>query len=157
MRAFIGKLRSAVSGEDEPRLAVRLATLGERIQREWGLKVTIETNPLIEIVAPGMAEEIYRLVKEALTNAAIHSNGNRVSVEVSVRNERARIVIADNGRGFAFAGRYNLAQLTEMRRGPVTLKERIATIGGNLVVDSNERGARLEIDVPLSLAATALP
>ena len=157
MRAFIGKLRSAVSGEDEPRLAVRLATLGERIQREWGLKVTIETNPLIEIVAPGMAEEIYRLVKEALTNAAIHSNGNRVSVEVSVRNERARIVIADNGRGFAFAGRYNLVQLTEMRRGPVTLKERIATIGGNLVVDSNERGARLEIDVPLSLAATALP
>jgi len=156
MRSFIMKLRSTVLPDDEPRLAVRLTNLGDRIQREWGLKVTVETMPLVEIVAPGMAEEVYRLVKEALTNAAIHSNANRVRVEVAIRNERVRIVIEDNGRGFAFAGRYNLAQLTEMRRCPVTLKERIAAIRGNLVIESKQGGARLEIDVPLSLAATTL-
>jgi len=151
VRSFIMKLRSAISPDDEPRLTPRLVALGERIQREWGLKVRIETTPLVEIAGPGMSEEIYRLVKEALTNAAIHSNASRVWVEVTVRNERIRITIEDNGRGFAFTGRYDLETLMTLRRGPVTLKERVVALGGNLVIDSKPGGARLEIDVPVSL------
>ena len=155
VRSFITRLRSAVATDDEPRLTPRLAALTDRIQREWGLKVTLETNPMIEMVGPGMAEEIYGLIKEAVTNAAIHSHASRVCVHVMVREERAHIVIEDNGRGFPFIGRYDLETLSSMKRGPVTLKERVAALGGNLVVDSSDAGARLEIDVALSLAESS--
>ena len=151
VRSFIMKLRSTVDSEDEPRLTPRLHALAERIQREWGLKVTVEANPLIEIVGPGMAEEIYRVVKEGLTNAALHSHAARVSVAVTIRNERAHIIIEDNGRGFTFSGRHNLEALTAMRRGPVTLKERVTALGGDLIIESNEDGARLEIELATSL------
>lgn len=154
VRSFITRLRSAVAPDEEPRLAPRLAALTERIQREWGLKVTLEASPMIEMVGPGMAEEIYGLIKEALTNAALHSHASRVAVHVLVRQERARIVIEDNGRGFPFTGRYDLDTLNAMKRGPLTLKERVAALGGNLVVESHEGQARLEIDLALSLAGS---
>lgn len=155
VRSFIMKLRSAMEPDDEPRLGARLTSLGQRIQREWGLKVSVETTPLIEIVGPGMAEEIYRVVKEALTNAAIHSNASRVWVEVHIRNERVRISIEDNGRGFAFSGRFDLKDLIEMKRGPVTLKERVIAVGGNLVIDSKPGRVRIDIDLPTSLISAA--
>ena len=151
VRSFIMRLRSTVASDDEPRLTPRLHALAERIQREWGLKVTVEANPLIEIVGPGMAEEIYRVVKEGLTNAALHSHATRVSVAVGIRNERAHIIIEDDGRGFSFSGRHDLEALTAMKRGPVTLKERVTALGGDLIIDSNQDGARLEIELATSL------
>jgi signal transduction histidine kinase len=36
-----------------------------------------------------------------------------------------------------------------MRVGPRSLRERIAARGGTLVLDSSERGARLEIGIPV--------
>lgn len=152
VRAFIAGLRSALPQDEEIRFTPRLVALGDRIEREWGLKVTMHISPLVEIISPGMAEEVYRIVKEALTNAATHSRASRIIVEVAVRSNRTHILVEDNGRGFSFAGRFDLTTLTAHKRGPLTLKERVAAVGGNLIIDSSADGARLEIDVPLTLA-----
>jgi signal transduction histidine kinase len=37
-----------------------------------------------------------------------------------------------------------------MKLGPVTLKERIVSLGGTLSIDSSESGARLEIVLPVA-------
>lgn len=37
-----------------------------------------------------------------------------------------------------------------MNLGPVTLRERIASLGGSLTIDSRDTGACLEITLPLT-------
>jgi signal transduction histidine kinase len=74
-------------------------------------------------------------------------------VEVDAHDGRVIIMVADNGRGFSFQGRYDLAALTCMNMGPATLKERIASLGGTLSIESSPAGARLEIALPIVSAA----
>lgn len=151
VRSFIATLRSALPLEEQTLLTSRLLALCRRVECEWGLKVSMHLSPLIEMIAGGMAEQVYRVVKEALTNAATHSYANRVQVEVEIRGDRALIVVEDNGRGFSFIGRFDLDRLVELKRGPVTLKERVATLAGSLVIESSPGRARLEIELPLTL------
>jgi signal transduction histidine kinase len=64
------------------------------------------------------------------------------------------LAVSYQGRGFGgFHGRHDLASLNRMRVGPRTLKERVAAVKGSLVIESGETGARVEIRVPLTLAA----
>jgi len=36
-----------------------------------------------------------------------------------------------------------------MKQGPATLKERVTSLGGSLIVDSTDHGSRIEIRLPL--------
>jgi len=69
-----------------------------------------------------------------------------------MQGDQVRVIVADDGRGFRFHGHYDHATLTEMKLGPVTLKERIVSLGGSLSIDSSESGARLEIVLPVARA-----
>jgi len=69
---------------------------------------------------------------------------------VLVRIERQdglwALTIDDDGQGFGFAGRLDLAALDAERKGPLVIKERVRAAGGRLTIDSRPgHGARLEI------------
>ena len=65
------------------------------------------------------------------------------------------IAVGDDGRGFPFRGRYDLARLTELNVGPVVLRQRVAALEGELTIDSGVRGARVAITIPLPTAPTS--
>ena len=85
-----------------------------------------------------------------MVNAARHSRASAVEVDFAVEENQVRILVSDNGRGFPFRGQYDHHALTKMNLGPVTLKERISSLGGTLGIESSEYGARLEIILPLT-------
>ena len=59
-----------------------------------------------------------------------------------------KLVVEDDGRGFGFASRFSLAELDAGGLGPRVIRERIRSIGAELVIDSVPgRGARLEISL----------
>jgi signal transduction histidine kinase len=59
------------------------------------------------------------------------------------------LVVDDDGHGFDFSGRLTQAELEAERKGPMIIKERVRSIGGELAVESTPgRGARLEIRIP---------
>jgi signal transduction histidine kinase len=59
------------------------------------------------------------------------------------------LCIEDDGRGFGFTGRLSFAQLEVSHEGPLVIKERVRSIGGDLVIESIAgAGARLEILLP---------
>lgn len=49
--------------------------------------------------------------------------------------------MADDGKGFPFRGRYDAAELARSNADPVTLRERVTTLGGSMILDSSDRGA----------------
>jgi signal transduction histidine kinase len=70
-------------------------------------------------------------------------------VEFKITRDRVYITVTDDGRGFPFSGRYDLAALTDAQLGPVSLKQRVASLHGELVLTSTLIGSRLEISLPV--------
>jgi signal transduction histidine kinase len=154
LRSQIRELKPTPSGLPvvDSSLAGRLEELGERIRRHWGLQVQMKVNlAQLEGPIPGsLAQGIYFIVHESMVNAARHSRASAVWVDLAVEENQVRIMVSDNGRGFTFRGQYDHHALIKMNLGPVTLKERIASLGGTLGIESSDFGARLEIILPLT-------
>lgn len=86
---------------------------------------------------------LFRVVQEALTNAARHSGATNVSVVSSAHRGRLRLVVEDDGAGF------DPATPTE-RLGLAGLRERVETIGGRLRIESSPgAGTAVVVDVDL--------
>jgi signal transduction histidine kinase len=92
------------------------------------------------------------MIHEALVNVARHAAATSAAVQMHQEDEALRIVVTDDGRGFGFSGRRDHRTLSSLRAGPRSLRERVAALGGTLAVDSSDRGARLELIVPLAVA-----
>jgi signal transduction histidine kinase len=150
LRSFIRELRPAplVPSAGEGTLAATLGNLVNRVERHWGLRVELAVGDLDPGEADRLGYDISHIVHEALVNAARHGGGSAARVEVGARAGCITILVADNGHGFGFEGRYDLPELTRTNLGPATLKERVASLGGAFVLESRTSGARLEITLP---------
>ena len=92
------------------------------------------------------------MVHEAIVNALKHGQPTRVSVAVHASDARLRIVVTDDGRGFPFSGRREHAALVAANAGPVSLRERVAQLGGQICIESSASGSRVELSIPLEVA-----
>jgi len=101
LRSLIAELRPAAL--DELGLGAAIETLSERSAAAAGFDVETQVG-LGDGGAPRLAREIettvYRLVQEGLSNAARHSGGSLVRVEVSEPEELIEVAVADDGHGF---------------------------------------------------------
>jgi signal transduction histidine kinase len=152
LRAWTERLDSAVpllstTGAD---LAAALGTLRQRLSMRWGLRVEL-TVAIRGTVSRVLGDEICRIVQEALNNVGRHARAGvaHVSIRLGRGPYPMRIAVADNGCGFPFRGRFDLADLTTRQIGPKSLRERVASLGGELILTSELSGSRLEISLPL--------
>jgi signal transduction histidine kinase len=121
----------------------------ERFQRETGIgaRFVAEIDQLHMLQR--VCRELARIVQEALVNVRKHSGAREVLLRISADDHCWRLTIEDNGRGFPFSGRFSQAELEEMGKGPLVIRERVRLIEGELTIESNPgRGAKLEITVP---------
>ena len=129
LRLFMQELRPWTATTDEGSMRARMLELCHRVSSLWGVEVELEESD--EIGQP-MAWEVYRLAQEGLINAARHAQATRIRLAASRNGNRVSIRVADNGHGFPFEGEYDLATLEDRKIGPVSLKERIASLRGEL-------------------------
>ena len=155
LRNFISRLRPFATSDQFERggMAGRLHELCRRIERQWGMRVQLATTDARHPALAPWREDIYYLINEALINAARHAQATSATVELAVEPGAVRIEVADDGRGFPFTGRYNLATLVEMGTGPHSIKDRIRDLSGQLEVDSSAQGARLIMTLPVAIPA----
>jgi len=129
-------------------LDCRLIELAHMVELEWGLKVEWSIKSAEVSLSGRLSNEMDCLIHEALANSARHAGATQVFVEIDVQPDQIHLRVQDNGRGFAFQGRYDLDQLTLLGWGPQSLMGRIAALGGQLTLESSRAGACLEITVP---------
>jgi two-component system NarL family sensor kinase len=124
-----------------------LAELARRFAAEAGLAV--ETR-----IAAGGArlparheQALYRIAQEALANIRRHARATAVTVELEIAGGRARLSIADDGRGFD-TGALRIGEAGGF--GLLSMQERARLLGGTLTVASAPgQGTRIDAAVPL--------
>jgi signal transduction histidine kinase len=147
LRALITELRPAAL--DELGLAPALESLCERTASVHGIEVRTELavgGRPGERLDPDLEIAVYRVVQEALTNAAKHGHAVRVEVVVCERDRELELSVRDDGRGFDPAGATKGFGLRSMR-------ERIELAGGRLRVGSSRQGTEVAARIPLAHAA----
>ena len=83
-------------------------------------------------------------VKEAVRNAARHSQGDEISLQLRVTSEQLTVVVADNGRGMPPGE-------AASRHGLRNMQERLADVGGFCHVASQPgKGCQVTFAVPLA-------
>lgn len=104
------------------------------------------------LLDPTASAEAYRIVQEALGNAARHSGASAVQVGLATSPGLLRVIVADNGRGFDPAvGR-------QAGLGLIGMRERAVLLGGDLRIDSAPgSGTRVVLEVPLGARPGARP
>ena len=87
---------------------------------------------------------LYRLVQEALSNAAKHAVADRVDVHLTALPGSVELIVRDNGRGF------DTSESTS-GFGLLGMRERVALAGGSFELDSVEfAGTTLRVVLPLA-------
>jgi signal transduction histidine kinase len=149
LRAFVRSMRPAdVDGES---LAGSVSRLVDQFHRETGIAATYSAGDFDEPPETEVALEIMQIVREALNNVQKHSKATRVMVSLGKNLGALELTVDDNGGGFPFGGQYTLDELDLMRLGPVSIKRRVRTLGGDLTIDSRPgEGAGLRIRVAAS-------
>jgi two-component system NarL family sensor kinase len=119
-----------------------LAPLGRQ-----GLETSLVIDRDLELSESAEAQ-LFRAAREALRNVLLHAGARRVEVRVTRAGETAKMVVADDGRGFspdALSQRRDEGHL-----GLRLLADLAAEAGGRLVLDSEPgRGTRVTMEIPV--------
>lgn len=130
-------------------LADVLGVLRDRLSTEWNTPVTLRVSPPDLALDAATNHTLLMMVREAAVNALKHAQPSRVAVDIeSQAPDRVRVVVTDDGRGFPFRGRLDQDELAGRNAGPVSLRERLGSVGGSLVVESTPGGSRVEFTLP---------
>ena len=146
------KAATAVGGET---LDASLRRRMGRLSVEWQTPIAIQVMPSDLAVPSALEQAIGFMCQEATINALKHAHPSRVSISVAASDSDIRLTVVDDGRGFPFSGRIEHDTLVARNLGPVTLRERAASLQGRLAVESGRRGSRIEITLPRNVAVAA--
>jgi signal transduction histidine kinase len=149
LRALITELRPAAL--DELGLRPALVVLVERAKTIHGLEVAAAIELGDEDASrtrlDGEIETaVYRVVQEALGNAARHAGATRVDIEVQMRDGEITLAVRDDGTGFDTTEPSAGFGLTGMR-------ERVAIASGRIEVSSSTEGTTVRATLPARRAA----
>jgi signal transduction histidine kinase len=140
---------------------IRPARLEERglvaairdLASQSGFPVVVEANDTgvdPQLLGATATVEVYRIIQEALANAARHSGAARAHVSVRFQAEGLTVVVADEGRGF------DPAKVPESGIGLAGMLERSRLLGGQFSIESAPRaGTRVTVSVPTVLEPLA--
>jgi signal transduction histidine kinase len=128
---------------DDLGLASAIGWLVREIKRSSGIAIHAEIDPALDSLPDAQSTCVYRVVQEALTNAARHSGASRVDIALGYGSGKVSGAISDDGQGFESSAR---------RRdglGLIGMEERVRELGGALrLASSPGHGTRIEFRLP---------
>jgi len=125
-------------------LSTALSAYCEEFSKVRGLPVSCEMDESVQELSPGAALCIYRIVQEALGNAAKYSEAKKVEVRLTRADGRVCLSVSDDGVGCAPSVVGKLGGL-----GLINMRERVLQLNGTFEFDSAPgRGATVRVSVP---------
>jgi signal transduction histidine kinase len=122
-----------------------LESIGHELQERFALEVALNVRLTAEL-PPETREDVARIMREAVVNAAKHGESEHVIVSLTQTDAGLTLRVADDGRGLADG---NPLRPRHEGFGLRSIRERAAALGGRLTLrDRQGGGAELELVLP---------
>jgi two-component system NarL family sensor kinase len=122
-----------------------LDNLGQEFSSSGGLKFSMRVRGRRQRLPDEINTVLFRITQEALTNIEKHSRANEVRIWLAFHPQGVRLRVIDDGVGF------NVEAVSKDPRrgiGLRNMRERLASIGGTLAINSRHGRTQLIADVP---------
>ena len=137
-----------------------LDDLGVLAAIAWQCRQCRETLPRLKTEVDFFVEEseipesiktnLYRITQEALNNAVKYSDADVIRVSIRMEHGTLYLSIDDNGKGFAHddtGARFTSNGVAGF--GMISMRERAESLGGTLIIESNENiGTNVQVALP---------
>jgi len=135
---------------DDLGLTAALRRYAQRYQERFGTPVEVQAAGLASLrLVPEVETTIYRIVQEALTNAARHAACAHISVLLQAREGQLSVIVEDDGCGFDVQHVFK-EEAGRSKLGLYGMQERAELIGGRLDIESQPGvGTAIYLRVPL--------
>jgi two-component system sensor histidine kinase DegS len=115
-------------------------------RKQTGIDVEYEKSGTSREIDRAVAIHIYRVMQEALNNAAKHSSSTKAIVRLRYTPDSVVLEVEDQGIGFSTSNRFGM--------GMISMPERATLVNGQLDLEnSGSGGARVRLTVPVKAHA----
>ena len=87
---------------------------------------------------------VYRIVQEALNNALKHSDCTEIQLTITEFDDQMNVFVKDNGKGLTDE---SVSESTGL--GFKNIKERTELLNGEMILESDDRGTVVEVNIPI--------
>ncbi|MFT4982941.1 MAG: signal transduction histidine kinase [Bacteroidia bacterium] len=128
-------------------LTAAMKDMLSKVEKSSGLFISKELPDIDGLVTEKSEIHIYRTIQEALNNVVKHAQATAVKISCDIGQSEIRITVKDNGIGFENERKISSAKSLGLR----TMSERIASIGGKVIVESAlSKGTTITLHFPKS-------
>ena len=133
---------------DDLGLIPALRSLAKSLQEDTGIITDLKVLGGERRFSPEVELVLFRIVQEALNNIRRHAQASEAKVVTEFGEDRIRLTISDNGRGFRLSeGVDDLPHNGKL--GLIGIQERARLLGGTVEVKSTPgKGTALVVEVP---------
>lgn len=136
---------------DEVGLVAALRDAVNDDRKNYNFETTLyceEDLPRFPILVERM---LYRIIREAISNARQHSGCDRATASLSVDAERIIAEVTDEGAGF------DVSQVRSDSFGLPGIRQRIEMLNGTLELNTSEFGTKVTVEIPRDLDTPVMP
>jgi signal transduction histidine kinase len=129
---------------DDLGLVPALEWQAREISRRSEMEVEVQSESVSEELGDETKVCVYRLVQEALNNAARHADAKNANVKVAQNSHEITVRVHDDGHGFD----------AERQRGMgiLGMEERVKRLGGTLTIESaTGKGTTVSAEIPIRI------
>ena len=144
---FVQNLRPSLL--DDLGLIPAMRSLAKGLQESDGIGTDLKVLGAERRFSPEVESLLFRIVQEALSNVRRHAQASEAQVVVEFTEDRTKVTISDNGRGFELSGGLD-ALPRSGKLGLAGMQERARLLGGSLDVKSEpSKGATIVVEAPI--------
>ncbi len=139
---------------DETGLRSAISWYAEGFAERSGIRVDLEIPETFDRLPSDMETALFRVVQQSLANIHRHSGSAVALIRIHSDAYMVWVEILDEGRGISpevLAGFHSGTQLLGV--GMAGMRERIRNMGGTFEVHSREKGASIQVSLPLPATA----
>jgi signal transduction histidine kinase len=147
VRNFSRRLRPPVL--DDLGLIPVLEWLTGELKKSYGVEIAIEINGEHRRLAPDLELTLFRIIQEAMINAAKHANVKSANVKIYYLFDSVRVEIVDKGEGFDLPEKIGSLP-RDGKLGLAGIAERVELLGGKLEIRSHKgEGTTVLVELPV--------
>ena len=137
---------------DDLGLVAALEAFARQFSHRTGIPVDVRVPRRPDRLPPEVELVAFRVIQEALSNVARHSQASRAEVSLVAGPGSLVVSVTDDGRGFDLT---TALDSRERSLGLFGMHERAGLVGGRLSLDSAPgRGTRVRLEIPTQLTET---